>query len=167
MESRQVITTESAAWEDKSGVAELHANLPDARHVGDFGQADTNTRLAWIRTRLALERTMMAWNRTSLALIGFGFTVYQFMRKVEEGSDSGVLRAEAPRNFGLAFIVAGVIGTLIALWQRRLVTRYLEGPEFEQVVTSDGMPRASLSVVVTVFLALIGIVTAISVAMDA
>ncbi|WP_194793220.1 YidH family protein [Raineyella fluvialis] len=73
--------------------------------------ADTNTRLAWMRTRLAVERTMMAWNRTSLSLIGFGFTIYQFLKKVQEASGGGVLRSQSPRNFGLAFIIAGVLGT--------------------------------------------------------
>lgn len=130
-------------------------------------KADRTTRLAWIRTRLAVERTMMAWNRTSLSLIGFGFTIYQFLTKVEEASDTGVLRSESPRNFGLAFIVAGVLGTLIALWQHHLAMRYLQGPEYEGVAIEEGLPRASLSVAVTVFLALIGIVTGISVALDA
>lgn len=130
-------------------------------------KVDTNTRLAWMRTRLAVERTMMAWNRTSLSLIGFGFTIYQFLKKVEEASDGGVLRSQSPRNFGLAFIVAGVLGTLIALWQHHLVIRYLQGPEYEKVVITEGTPRASLSIVITVFLALVGIVTGISVALDA
>ena len=74
---------------------------------------------------------MMAWNRTSLSLIGFGFTIYQFLTKIEEAAGTGVLRSESPRNFGLAFIVAGVLGTLIALWQHHLAMRYIQGPEYE------------------------------------
>ncbi|QGF22582.1 hypothetical protein [Raineyella fluvialis] len=46
--------------------------------------------------------------------------------------------------------------------------RYLNGPEYEgAVIRSDQLPRASLTVVITVFLAVIGIVTGISVALDA
>jgi len=33
---------------------------------------------AWLRTRLAVERTMMAYMRTAVALIGFGFGLFQF-----------------------------------------------------------------------------------------
>lgn len=129
--------------------------------------ADTKTRLAWMRTRLAVERTMMAWNRTSLSLIGFGFTIYQFLTKIEEAAGTGVLRSESPRNFGLAFIVAGVLGTLIALWQHHVAMRYLQGPEYEGVVIEESVTHASLTVAITLFLALIGIVTGISVALDA
>lgn len=151
-------------------LTDRHERIPlmEARQDEDGGiQADTNTRLAWMRTRMALERTMMAWNRTSLSLIGFGFTIYQFLKKVEEASDTTVLRSESPRNFGLAFIALGTLGTLIALWQHHLVAKYLRGPEFKGIVIEEHMPRASLSVVITMFLTVIGIVTGISVALDA
>ena len=143
-------------------------SLLEPRRDKDGGTpADTNTRLAWMRTGMALERTMMAWNRTSLSLIGFGFTIYQFLKKVEEASDTTVLRSESPRNFGLAFIAVGTLAALIALWQHRLVATYLRGPEFKGILVEEHIPRASLTVAVTVFLVIIGIVTGISVALDA
>ena len=39
---------------------------------------------SWIRTRLSLERTMMAWLRTATALIGFGFTIVQYLNHLRE-----------------------------------------------------------------------------------
>lgn len=121
---------------------------------------DLNTRMAWLRTKLAVERTTMAWNRTSLSLIGFGFTIYEFLKKVQEAtSDSPVMRAESPRNFGLAFVVVGTLGTLVALWQYYLFARYLRSPQFRDIAIKEGMPHSSLPLVVTVFLAIIGLVT--------
>src|SRR5262249_43401590 len=38
-----------------------------------------DSHFAWLRTRLAVERTLMSWLRTAVALIGFGFTIVQFL----------------------------------------------------------------------------------------
>ena len=43
-----------------------------------------DSHFAWLRTRLAVERTMMAYMRTAVALIGFGFTIFQFLQRVQE-----------------------------------------------------------------------------------
>jgi putative membrane protein len=71
--------------------------------------AASRTALAFARTRMASERTLMAVMRTALSLIGFGFTIYQFISKFEDQKPHA---AVAARNFGLSLIVLG-IGTLI------------------------------------------------------
>jgi inner membrane protein YidH len=115
---------------------------------------------AWLRTRMSVERTMMSWNRTSLSLIGFGFTIYQFFEKFQESTmGANAARPEAPRNLGLALMLAGTLGTLLALWQYWVMVNYLRGEEFKDIGERKGLPHASLPFLITCLLALIGIVT--------
>lgn len=59
------------------------------------------------RTRMSADRTLMSVQRTSLSLIGFGFTLYQTFDKLH---DMGTIRSSAaPRNFGAALIVLGIL----------------------------------------------------------
>ena len=53
-------------------------------HGAERFQVDANaqTHFSWLRTRLSAERTLMSYNRTAIALIGFGFTIYQFLAKL-------------------------------------------------------------------------------------
>ena len=37
------------------------------------------THFSWLRTRMSAERTLMSWVRTAISLIGFGFTIFQFL----------------------------------------------------------------------------------------
>jgi putative membrane protein len=121
---------------------------------------NVQTHFAWLRTRLAADRTLMSWNRTSLSLIGFGFTIYQFFEKFQEATaGANAPHPEAPRNLGLALVLVGTMGTLVALWQYWAVVRYLKGDEFQPNATREGLPTWSLPLLVTAFLALIGIVT--------
>jgi putative membrane protein len=47
-------------------------------------KGDAPTHFAWLRTRMSIERTLMSWVRTATALIGFGFTIFQFLHRFSE-----------------------------------------------------------------------------------
>lgn len=59
------------------------------------------------RTRMSADRTLMSVIRTSLSLIGFGFTIFQVFQKLVEGEV--LKRAQAPRNFGIALVLLGLL----------------------------------------------------------
>jgi putative membrane protein len=121
---------------------------------------NVQTHFSWVRTSLSAERTLMSWNRTSLSLIGFGFTIYQFFEKFQQATaGAGAVRPEAPRNLGLALILVGTLGTLIALWQYWRINRYLRRPEFEPNGMREGLPVWGLTFAVACVSAIIGIVT--------
>ena len=94
----------------------------------------SDSHFGWIRTRLSVERTMMSWVRTSVALIGFGFTIVQFLERLHSMDGTApALRPQAPRYLGLALIAAGVFALLVSVWQYRAVVRYLLSKEYEPI----------------------------------
>jgi putative membrane protein len=117
------------------------------------------SQFAWVRTRLSVARTILAWTRTGVSLIGFGFTIYQFFQRLQEATAPEATRPQAPRNFGLALIGAGVLALGLALWQHRSLVAFLRGPEFGPLSPAyTAVPfKANQSVWVTALLALIGL----------
>lgn len=67
------------------------------------------TAMSFDRTALSNDRTLMSVVRTALSLIAFGFTIFQFFHKVSEQFLPGGLPSHAPRRFGLALIVLGIV----------------------------------------------------------
>jgi uncharacterized protein DUF202 len=49
---------------------------------------------SWLRTRMSAERTLMSWVRTAISLIGFGFTIFQFLERLN--TMTGAQPAEHP-----------------------------------------------------------------------
>lgn len=129
---------------------------PKEQHgAGRFEVKPTaQTHFAWLRTRMSIEQTAMSWVRTSLALIGFGFTIYQVLRSLTE---TAPFRGDAPRDLGLAFIALGVVALLFALLSYRGALHYMWSGEFRTVAGFDDSPRRTFVPVVIVVLLLIGL----------
>jgi putative membrane protein len=67
-------------------------------------------RLAMERTVMAADRTMLAGVRTSMALIGFGFTIFNILKYIQDHSPFKVImRPHTPRNIGGFMLLVGVI----------------------------------------------------------
>ena len=81
--------------------------------------AETNTELAFERTRLAAERTLMAWVRTSASLISFGFGIDKFI----QGSSRPTLLG--PHTYPLIMIGVGLGALSLGIVEYRVVLRSL------------------------------------------
>jgi len=93
--------------------------------------ANTQTHLAWLRTRMALQTTLAAWVRTATSLIGFGFAIVQFLDHFGRLESGGAPKAtQLARIVGLVLISAGSVTTAIATWEYRTAVNYLEGDDF-------------------------------------
>ena len=124
----------------------------------------SDSHFAWIRTRFSADSTLMGWMRLSTTLIGFGFTIVQFFDRL--GSMSNVkppIAPNMPRYLGLALIVSGVFGLLIAIWQYVSFVNYLHSDEFRSLALKHRLPINRPALGIAVALAVIGIVAFVSV----
>lgn len=84
----------------------------------EFGQelrlAD---KLAIERTVMSADRTMLAGVRTSMSFIGFGFTIFNILRYMQEHAPLKFMRPQTPRNIGLFMLVAGTVPLLFMMIQ--------------------------------------------------
>lgn len=123
--------------------------------------ASQRTAMSFDRTALSSDRTLMSVVRTSLSLIAFGFTIFQFFHKVSDTYIAGGLPPEAPRRFGLALIVLGVIMLTFGILNHRSETS--ERRKRRQALFDEGLihhaekSRPNSAMIVAILLLLVGI----------
>ncbi|MGH6908977.1 MAG: YidH family protein [Phenylobacterium sp.] len=95
--------------EHRTELSEYRTGLSDER----TDMSKRRTGMSFQRTRLSADRTLMSVIRTSLSLISFGFTIYQVFEKLQTSHvfESG----EAPRNFGMALILLGLVMLIVGI----------------------------------------------------
>ena len=137
------------------------SSMPGGEPYGDTSRfqvtAKAETHFSWLRTRMSVERTLMSWVRTATALIGFGFTIFQFMHRFNQ--TPGVKPAAEPWTpwvLGLSLIGTGTVALTIAVWEYRLLIRYLWEKDFKPIAGVDESAHHTPIVAVSVVLILIG-----------
>jgi putative membrane protein len=113
---------------------------------------------AWLRTRMSMERTLMSWVRTSTALIGFGFTIFQFLQRFNQ--TPGIAPAAhswTPWVLSLGLIGTGIVALTIAVWEYHSLVRYLWEKDFKPIAGVDESAHRTPVIAVSVVLILIGI----------
>ncbi|HEY6401611.1 MAG TPA: DUF202 domain-containing protein [Blastocatellia bacterium] len=134
--------------------------------------ASRRTALAFQRTRMSADRTLMAVIRTSLSLIGFGFTIYQFFRYLRETAGAmQLLRGEAPRNFGLALVILGVVMLSLGIWRHVAFMLELRAERKtladRELIPGDDRFPISITLITATLLWVIGLVAFVGMAMRA
>lgn len=75
---------------------------------------------------MSTDRTLMSGVRTALAMIGFGFTIFQFFHTLSDKFlGDHPLPVGAPSRFGGVLIGLGILLLVMALWYNRMETRAL------------------------------------------
>jgi putative membrane protein len=142
------------------------------------GQSDHNqiatelsmrrTGMSFQRTRMSADRTLMSVMRTSLSLVGFGFTIYQFFGKLQEG---GVIKAGAgeSRTFGSVLVLIGVgmllLGIIYHLQFMNALRRTREEMRDRGLIYGASPFPPSLTLIIAVSLFALSIVTSLSMGM--
>jgi len=129
-------------------------------HVKPSALKELQSHFSWLRTRLSVERTMLSWIRTGTAMIGFGFTIFQFFERLSDMP--GVSPARHPgtvRTVALALIIIGTAAILVAIAQYRGMVRYLWSGEFHDIAGVGDTAKATPTLMVAVLLVLVGILT--------
>lgn len=116
----------------------------------------SDSHFAWVRTRLAVERTMMAYMRTSVSLIAFGFTIFQFIDRLQQGRDE-VRYPNAAWYLGLALIFCGVAAATFSLAEYRRQINYLWCSTYDPIAGERKEPPFTSLFLITGVLILIGI----------
>src|SRR5262249_10958638 len=119
--------------------------------------AQSQSHFAWLRTRLSVERTLLSWVRTGAAMIGFGFTIFEFFEHLNQMQ--GVARPLHPgsaRIMSLALVAIGTLALLVALNEYRRMIGYLWSEEFREFAGVAERPLWTPAFTVGAILALVG-----------
>lgn len=145
----------------RTGLSEHRTDLSEYRTDLSTNRTEMSMRRTGMsihRTRMSADRTLMSEIRTALSLIGFGFTIYQAFDKLREAEV--IASAAAPRNFGLALLVLGLLLLVGGIW--RHVQFALELRRTRSTMTQAGLIHGesrypvSVTFVVAILLLLLG-----------
>ena len=123
------------------------------------------TGMSFQRTRMSADRTLMSVIRTSLSLISFGFTIFQFFKKLQEAN---VLQGSAApaRHFGVWLVVLGVLMLITGIIYH---IQFMVGLRHERLkMKEEGLIHAeslfppSLTLMTAILLLIIGIIAIMS-----
>lgn len=150
--------------EHRTDLSEFRSDLS----VGRTEMSSRRTGMSIHRTRMSADRTLMSVIRTSLSLIGFGFTLHQVFQKLR---DAGTIHSDvAPRNFGLALILLGILLLVGGIWRQVQFAQELRHNRSnlieQSLVHGESKYPVSLTLLTAIVLLLIGIAAVLNIVFD-
>ncbi|GAB4373135.1 MAG: hypothetical protein Kow00121_16090 [Elainellaceae cyanobacterium] len=118
---------------------------------------------SWLRTRLSTERTLMSWIRTATAMIGFGFTIFQFFERFKQQGVNDPIAQVPSRIISIGLITAGTLALFIAVREYRGMLRYLWSEEFRDIAGMRDRPGFTPVLALATLLILVGVITLVAV----
>jgi putative membrane protein len=128
------------------------------------------TGMSFQRTRMSADRTLMSTIRTSLSLIGFGFTIFQFFKKLQEANLLPVDNGTA-RSFGFSLVLLGVAMLVLGIFYhvRFMLQLRVQREQMHRaglIHAQSGFP-ISLTLIVAVSLLVVGLLAVVGMVFDA
>jgi putative membrane protein len=139
-------------------------DLSDADRIS-IELSSRRTGMSFQRTRMSADRTLMSIMRTALALIGFGFTIFQVFNKAREAKMLAET-SHAPQNFGIALVALGIVMLVFGIIYH---VRFMLGLRAERtamigegLVHGESEYPVSLTLITATLLLLIGLAAIVS-----
>lgn len=105
----------------------------------------------------------MSWIRTSTAMIGFGFTIFQFFEQYKQQNANNPINRVPSRIISIGLLAAGTLALFIAVREYRSMLRYLWSEEFRDIAGIRDRPDFTPVLTVATLLILVGVTTLVAV----
>jgi uncharacterized membrane protein YidH (DUF202 family) len=112
------------------------------------------TELSWVRTKLSTERTFLSWTRTATTLVGFGFTMYQFLPTMAVRE----VTPDQAKVVGMAFIGAGIVVQVVGIVQWRAENAFSDEFDIDGIGQDDELPKWRFSWIFAAIVILTGLI---------
>ena len=132
--------------------------------------ASQRTELSFEQAAMSSDNSLLASVRTSMALITFGFIIFEYLHKLGDEYRAWSLPEQSPRRFGLALLLLGVLLLCFEILRHRNYrrTRRQRRQElFEQgLIRHPEADRLNATMIVAVLLLLIGLLAILRVVLS-
>ena len=117
------------------------------------------------------DAALLASVRTSMALITFGFIIFEYLQKISDKYLAGELPAHSPRRFGFTLIILGMVLLCLEILNHAHYARARGRRRralFEQgLIRRPEMGRLNSAMIIAVLLLIVGLLAILRVALSA